>query len=75
MSATGTALLPLPLIVRYTLSNPEDSSKQTSYLSVSKITKAQICVTDKIEPSARANEEARRAADTAADKPCLKAGQ
>jgi hypothetical protein len=30
-------------------------------------------VTDKIAPSANANEEARRAADTAASRPCIEA--
>jgi hypothetical protein len=63
---------PVALIVRYNASeNPEDSSKITSYLAVAKITPQKICVTDKIAPSATANEEARRAADSAASKPCL----
>jgi hypothetical protein len=66
--------VPHALIVRFNASeNPEDSSKVTSYLVVSKITPGKICVTDKIAPSATANEEARRAADASADKPCLEA--
>lgn len=66
--------VPSALIVRFDASeNPEDSSKVTSYLVVAKITPAQICVTDKIGPSATANEEARRAADASAGKPCLAA--
>jgi hypothetical protein len=67
-------VVPIALIVRFNASeNPEDSSKITSYLVVSKITPAKICVTDKIQPGPSANEEARRAADSAAGKPCLEA--
>ena len=66
--------VPVALIVRFNASeNPEDSSKITSYLVVSKITPGKICVTDTIRPGARANEEARVAADSAARKPCLAA--
>jgi hypothetical protein len=39
---------------------------------VAKITPTEICVTDKISPGAKANEDARRAADAASTKPCLK---
>jgi hypothetical protein len=64
--------VPIALIVRFNASeNPEDSTKVTSYLVVAKITPQKICVTDKITPSATANEEARRAADASADKPCM----
>ena len=67
-------LLPVALIVRFDASeNPADSTKVTSYLVVAKITPQNVCVTDKIAPSATANEEARRAADASADKPCLEA--
>lgn len=63
---------PIALIVRVNASeNPETPEKTTSYLAVAKITPAKTCVTDKIGPSATANEEARRAADSAANKPCL----
>lgn len=71
MQKQGGKLVPVALIIRYNLSNPEDSSKGTSYLTVSKITPAKICVTNKIPPSANANEEARRAADNSASQPCL----
>lgn len=64
-------VVPVALIVRYNLSNPEDSTKTTSYLAVAKITAAKICVTDKIGPGAGANVAARVAADKSADKPCL----
>jgi hypothetical protein len=64
--------VPIALIVRFNASeNPEDSTKTTSYLVVAKITPQKICVTDKIAPGATANEEARRAADASADKPCM----
>jgi hypothetical protein len=62
---------PVALIVRYNVSDPEDSTKTTSFLAVAKITANQICVTDKIAPGAGANEAARAAADSSADKPCL----
>ena len=64
---------PVALIVRYNANeDPEAPTKQNSYLAVSKITPTEICVTDKILPGPKANEDARRAADTAATKPCLK---
>ena len=64
--------VPHALIVRFNASeNPEDSSKVTSYLVVAKITPQKICATEKIAPGATQNEEARRAADASADKPCL----
>lgn len=65
-------VIPVALIVRYNVvSDPEDSTKITSYLAVAKITSDKICVTDKIEPGANANVAARTAADGAANKPCL----
>ena len=48
------------------------AKQENSYLAVTKITPTEICVTDKILSGANANEDARRAADTAATKPCLK---
>jgi len=63
--------IPVALIVRYNVANPEDSTKGSSYLAVAKITAAKICVTDKIAPGANANVAARNAADTAGTKPCL----
>jgi hypothetical protein len=63
---------PVALIVRVNASeDPSNPQKTTSYLAVAKITAAKTCVTDKIGPGATANEEARRAADTAATRPCL----
>jgi hypothetical protein len=66
-------LSPVALIIRYNASeNPDNPDKKSSYLAVAKITPKEICVTDKISPGANANTEARRAADNAANKPCLK---
>jgi hypothetical protein len=69
-------LVPVALIIRYNANDdPESPNKQSSYLAVTKITTTEICVTDKIMPGAKANEDARSAADTAANKPCLKKNQ
>lgn len=71
VSGAGKSQTPIALIVRYNASeNPEDSSVITSYLVVSKITKTQICITNVVKPGAKQNEEARKLADAAADKPC-----
>lgn len=70
----GRRAAPVALIVRVNAS--EDAArpeKTTSYLTVAKITPGQVCVTDRIGPGADANEQARRAADTAASRPCIKA--
>ena len=73
MAMQNRKLAPVALIVRYNASeNPDQPNKLSSYLAVSKITPTEICVTDKILPGPNANEDARRAADTAASKPCLK---
>ena len=69
----GRRVVPVALIVR--LNATEDGAhpeKTTSYLTVAKDTPGQVCVTDKIAPGADANEQARRAADTAASRPCIK---
>jgi len=69
----GKAFVPVALIVRFNASEDSENSKKiTSYLAVSKITNTEICVTHKIGPGPQANDEARRAADDAAKKPCLK---
>lgn len=66
--------VPFALIVRLNASdNAERPDKPTSYLVVAKITPEQVCVTDKIDPAADANEQARRAADTASSRPCIEA--
>jgi len=63
---------PIALIVRvYANENPDAPNERVSYLAVAKITAGEICVTEKVKGGATANEEARRAADASADKPCL----
>jgi hypothetical protein len=65
--------VPVALIIRYNASeDPEAPNKLMSYLAVAKITANEICVTEKISPGPKANEDARRAADAASSKPCLK---
>lgn len=70
-------LMPIALIVRVNASeDAENPSHITSYLVVTKLTPGKICITHRIPQSARANEAARRAADSAATADCLKqAGQ
>ena len=64
---------PVALILRYNVAkDAEHPDKKSSYLVVSKITASEICVTDKISRGPKANDAARRAADNAATKPCLK---
>ena len=62
--------VPIALIVRVEVQSG-DTNKTTSYLAVAKITERSICVTDRIDPVANANEKARQAADSSANKPCL----
>lgn len=62
--------VPIALIARYNVADIEDSTKNTSYLLVSKISAALSCVTDVVEPSKNQNAEARRLADAASAKPC-----
>ena len=76
MAQQNKKLVPVALIIRYNANDdPESPNKQSSYLAVTKITENEICVTDKINPGPKANEDARRAADAAANKPCLKKNQ
>lgn len=63
--------VPVALVVRVNASEGDDASAITSYLAVAKITPEEICVTDRIEPDPDMNAAARRAADTAGNRPCL----
>jgi hypothetical protein len=64
---------PVALILRYNASeDPEHPNRKSSYLVVAKFTPNEICVTDKISPGPKANNDARTAADNATTKPCLK---
>jgi hypothetical protein len=66
-------ITPIALIIRFTASeNPDDSTKTTSYLVVSKITKTSACITDIIKPGANQNADAQLLADAATGKPCKK---
>ncbi|MFA5140852.1 MAG: hypothetical protein WC728_16620 [Elusimicrobiota bacterium] len=68
--------VPVALIARLTVSiETEAGHKTRSYLAVAKIMPDEVCVTDRIEPSKDQNEKARIAADSAADKPCMKEAQ
>lgn len=62
--------IPIALIVRFIVANAEDSTKNTSYLMVSKITKTEICVTDVVTPGKTQNADAQKLADGATTKPC-----
>lgn len=72
MKGAGAKASPVALIVRYNVANPEDSTRNTSWLAVVKMSSdaAQICVTDSIPPGADQNVKAREAADSSASKPC-----
>jgi hypothetical protein len=73
MTRRGTKSSPVALIIRYNASeNVDNPNKTTSYLAVAKITASETCVTDKIIPGPNANADARRAADAAPSKSCLK---
>jgi hypothetical protein len=63
---------PLALIVRvYAEDTDFRRAKKTSYLTVSKLTATEICVTDRIPTGTSANEQARRAAIASAGRACL----
>lgn len=68
----GGKVVPIALIVRvYASENPDSPNETVSYLAVAKIAPEKICVTHRIKGGVTANEEARQAADSSADKPCL----
>lgn len=62
--------VPVALIARYNVADPEDSEKRTSYLMVVKVTRSLSCVTDVIPPGAKQNETARKLADASSTKAC-----
>lgn len=72
VAGSGKSVSPIALIARFNVSeNPEDSTKTTSYLIVSKITKDEICIIDIVKPMDKQNEKARELADSSAAKPCF----
>lgn len=62
--------VPVALIARFNVADAEDSTKNTSYLMVAKISKSSSCVTDVVLPGANQNEKARELADKASTKAC-----
>ncbi|MEP6945759.1 MAG: hypothetical protein ABJA02_07570 [Acidobacteriota bacterium] len=62
--------VPVALIVRFNVADAEDSTKNTSYLMIAKVSKSSSCVTDVVLPGAKQNEKARALADKASSKPC-----
>lgn len=62
---------PVALTVRYTIADPEDSTKKTSHLFVAKVTAAHTCVVARIDPGPKQNTLARAAAASASRKECL----
>jgi hypothetical protein len=62
--------VPTALIVRFNASKGDDDSKNDSFLIVSKISPEKSCITDVVKPTANANEEARKLAESAETKPC-----
>lgn len=69
----GNTYTPIGMIVRVNSTDQSDlnAPKRKSYLAITKITREDICVTDKIDSTANANQQARRAADSSANKTCL----
>lgn len=68
----ANGLTPIALIVRVNSSSDATGKMvRQSYLAVTKITAAEICVTDKIADGKNANQLARSAADNSANKSCL----
>jgi hypothetical protein len=63
--------IPIALIVRLKYQENSEPPQWKSVLTVAKITPTEICVTDKISPSPNQNEQARQAADSASQRPCL----
>jgi hypothetical protein len=64
--------VPNALIVRFSVSDAEDSSKTTSYLMVAKVSKTSACVVDVVMPSKTQNADAQKIADKASTMTCKK---
>jgi hypothetical protein len=62
--------VPVALIARYNVADPENPEKRTSYLMVVKITKLFSCVTDVVPPGEKQNVTARKLADASSTKAC-----
>jgi len=62
--------VPVAIIARFNVAEPEDPERSTSYLMVAKIGKTSSCVVDIISPSPNQNKLARIAADNATTMKC-----
>jgi len=62
--------VPVALIVRYFVADPEGTKKDTPYLIVASVGRRSSCVIDIIDPGTGQNEKARRSADAAATTGC-----
>lgn len=65
-------IVPIALIVRFSVAQQMDdgTSKDIPHLTVTKITPQKICLVQTVPPGPNANAEARKLADSSADKPC-----
>jgi len=63
----GSRTIPIALIVRVIRYHGD---KTTSFLAVAKVTKEKICITDRISATGVENMQARKAADSSAEKNC-----
>jgi hypothetical protein len=70
MRGEGARARPTALIIRLGVS--DEIQRVTSYLVVARVSPRMSCVTEVIRPAANQNELARRAADRAAGRPCLR---
>ncbi len=64
--------VPTALIIRFNVSDAEDSTKITSYLMVAKVSKTSACVVDVVMPSKTQNADAQKIADKASTMACRK---
>lgn len=62
--------VPIALISRYYVADPETGRQSRSVLFVTKISPKGSCVVDIVEEVSKQNDRAREIADAAADKPC-----
>ena len=75
MKRINSVQKPVALIVRYNVSDAEETGRATSYLMVSKITVAETCVVGFVPPSPTQNAKAREMADRAATMNCFQTAE
>lgn len=71
MQSAAPEATAVALIVRVKALEDPDSSRETSYLAVARISPGKICVVGRVAPSETANEQARAIADGASTASCL----